>query len=84
MQNRPNFSMSAPQAILVGRFILDSSRAQWLIDRTRQWCFHYARHDWLFRINSQEGTITFEFADPEDGEAFRRATSRSPTLLTCV
>jgi hypothetical protein len=66
-----------------GSFVFTGPHDQWLIDRTRQWCGLHTRSEWSYQINMSKGLITFQFVDQRDADAFRRVTSRTPTLITC-
>jgi hypothetical protein len=54
-----------------------------LVVRQATWCALNATGEWRYRIYMTKGVIAFDFADQNDADAFRAATSRSPNLITC-
>jgi hypothetical protein len=79
----PNFKMNSIADTVTGTFKFEGPRDQWLIDRTRGWCFRYIKSDWRYRIYMEAGTISFDFAVQADADLFRKITNRAPNLIAC-
>jgi len=81
--NNLNFFMANVADTATGTFEYNGPRDEWLIDRTRQWCGLFTKGEWRYRIDMAAGIISFDFADQDDADIFRKITRRSPTLITC-
>lgn len=81
--NNLNFNLRKVADRAKGNFQFNGPRDEWMIDRTRQWCALFTKREWRYRIDMMAGVITFEFADQDDADTFRKVSRRSPTLITC-
>jgi hypothetical protein len=53
------------------------------LENNHHWCQVYCRGRFRRRLDMAAGRVRFEFEEAADAAAFRTATGRVPSLITC-